>query len=521
MTLWTPIGVASISKQFTAAAVLALAERGRLSVEDRLSSLLPDVPQDKAGITVHQLLTHTAGVRGRYTEDFEAPSQQAAISDILTTPLAFEPGSRWRYSAAGYTLLAAIVEGLSGVPYANFLAQALLAPAGMRNTISLVNPGKGPVTDPAHAYMGWDDRGSPAQWPPNWRNHGAGDLATTAADLYEWERALRGGRVIPLQQLARMRSVQHPIGDDGGYGYGYFIHQGSTGETTIEHGGDAALGYNGSYFLYPDDDALIIILATARSATGDYLRHALGLPLEQLVKGGDVPAPTALSFLSQADLATLTGTYTGRDAGRMHVVNDGAHAWLVAEGQGAVNLLMAAAPEGAERANARTDSLLRALAAGSPREGYRAALTEEGASRIAEYVEDWAELVKARGPLWGYRLIGSEEDSQGTLLTRALLRFRSGMATITFFWPERAATRLFGTFVESTVFRPTAALPIARTPDGSLVARDPMRGHTVRVAFSRSDGQVAELRVGNGPEGIFRGDGLARWTPGFGFRDER
>src|SRR5688572_14197457 len=130
----TVYDVGSITKQFTAAAILKLEMMGKLRVSDRLGRHVGPVPADKRAITLHQLLTHTSGLVGALGGDYERLSRGGLLARALGSRLRSPPGVEYRYSNAGYSLLAAIVEAASGMGYEEFLARHLFAPAGMTRT---------------------------------------------------------------------------------------------------------------------------------------------------------------------------------------------------------------------------------------------------------------------------------------------------------------------------------------------------------------------------------------------------
>ncbi|MFW6083840.1 MAG: serine hydrolase domain-containing protein [Gemmatimonadota bacterium] len=485
MTRETRIGVASISKQFAAAAVMALVEEGRLATTDSLGRFFNDAPPDKRGITVEQLLTHTSGVRTSLQEDFAAKSLDQLVDDLMETPLAFGPGTRWAYSTGGYNLIAAIVQQVSGRPYGEYLQERLFARAGLIHTDLLGGVRSGDV---AEAYLAWDDRGSPVVWPRNWRNFGAGDLVTTAEDLHRWDVALREGRVLSPTSVERMTTVHAEIGDGVGYGYGVFVHHAEGEPRMVEHGGDAELGYNGSYFRYVEEGYVVIITCNRRSPDGVSLRHALGLPIERLLRGEDVKTPPQAELLEAEAARRLVGAYTLRDGSRFDVIFDGVRPWVAADGRGAVELLAGTdslAPN-RELADQRTANLVAGLHAGDARAAYAAALDSTGAPYLDDYVEEWRALVRSKGPLMAHRIAGSVTDRRSAV-TRARLRFRDGATTMTFFWSEHGRGRLVGTYVEATPYRPPIALPLGRAPDGSLVGWDPISERTVHLERTPDD----------------------------------
>jgi CubicO group peptidase (beta-lactamase class C family) len=523
MTLDTGIGVASISKQFTGAAILSLEEAGRLSLDDTLAAFFGAVPSDKAGITVRQLLTHRSGVQSRTSEDFEPASQELLLTGILEMPLAFPPGRRWRYSAAGYNLLAAIIERVSGMPYADYLDVTFFEPAGMRQTFVMDgSTGPGAVRgDVSRSYLGWEDRGSPDAWPRNWRNFGAGDVVSTAADLYRWELVLRAGHIFPAEVRQRYLSPLAAVDDDVDYGYGLFFQRDDQGRLMIEHGGDAALGFNGSFYRYPDEDFLVLITCNARTPDGQWLRHTLGADIETLLRGGEPALPPDASLPTQEDVLHLPGTYVLPGEDRLQVLTDGVHLWLAPHGQGAVDLLLDLDEEGREAARHADEATLELLTglAANDSTAYLRALRQEGAPHFADYWTEWQSLVHARGPLHAFEILGSH-PGRGSVTARARLQFRTGCITMTYFWGDAGRGRLRGTFVESIPYRPVGAVALARTPEG-FVAMDPF-GDQMHTLHVDATGALRIDTVGD-PRGVTaRRQGMIGWTPPFlGRRDSR
>ena len=265
-TLGTLHAIGSLTKAFTAAAILRLEADGALHTGDRLGTLLPDVPEDKAGITLQQLLTHTAGiVESIYPSGLEAEwvprTRQEALDRILAAPLRFPPGQRFAYSNAGYTLLAAVVERVSGVGFEAFLRQKILVPADL-DDIGMQAPAWSLARFP-HVLAGDEDRGTLVSRlgldrkdpPPLWNLMGNSGLQATAFELHRWVRALRGGRVVPQAAVARMF--------DGGkyaYGYGWEVHALPGGNREFRHVGGHYLGTNAEIALDEVSERMLVVL---------------------------------------------------------------------------------------------------------------------------------------------------------------------------------------------------------------------------------------------------------------------
>jgi CubicO group peptidase (beta-lactamase class C family) len=197
-TTRTAFDVGSLLKEFTAAAIFLLEEQERLSLDDTLALLLPDVPDDKVEITLLEIIQHRAGFDTYHdTEgDFEPMTQSEARARILAQELLFEPGADEEYSNSGYTLLADIVETVSGKAYTDFVRDELFTPAGMHES-GFYSDALWQSVETAVGYesdtFGDND---PATWPYTWALVGNGGLVSTVEDLDRWIVALEGGSVL-------------------------------------------------------------------------------------------------------------------------------------------------------------------------------------------------------------------------------------------------------------------------------------------------------------------------------------
>jgi CubicO group peptidase (beta-lactamase class C family) len=265
-TATTRFRIGSITKQFTAMAILILQEQGKLRVEDSICRYVSDCPQPWRPITLRHLLTHTSGIPN-YTDlpDFPALIGTPATLDQLiarfrSLPLEFTPGARWNYSNSGYILLGAVIERVSGQSYSAFLQDHIFTPLDMRDTSYDVNS----PHSPQHATGYLSTHHQPvyldmSEFGP------AGALASTVEDLYHWDRALIAHQLVSQQTMDAMfmPAIPCPVGgcalpSDRGYGYGWFIAT-EAGQTLIYHLGriDGFLTYNG--FSRPDDITVVLL----------------------------------------------------------------------------------------------------------------------------------------------------------------------------------------------------------------------------------------------------------------------
>ena len=192
-----PMLIGSLGKQFTATAILRLEMDGKLSTADSIGRFFPDAPAVRRGITIHQLLTHTAGLPYLPSGNlFERTERAEVMRQTLALPLVSAPGSGYAYSSPGYTLLAGIVEKASGERFESYLRRMLFVPAGMTNTAFEREEYDyiGPLV--VHSYSGDNDEGAVPEFPYSDKFIGAGTIISTTSDLYKWEQALASDRIL-------------------------------------------------------------------------------------------------------------------------------------------------------------------------------------------------------------------------------------------------------------------------------------------------------------------------------------
>ncbi len=262
----TVFDIGSLTKQFTAAAILRLVDQGRVKLEDPIARYFPDAPPDKAGITVLQLLTHTSGLSDHAPDDWEVLSKDVALSRIFGETLEFPPGSKFGYSNSGYTLLAALIESVTSEPYTKFMETAIFKPFGLTHTGFFASHDHWRTSVLAHGIFAGTDKGLPSSWPgPYWGPMGNGEILSTTQDMYRWFRAVRENKVAP-EPLTRQVFTPHikvfdkdKNGVESFYGFGWGIKTGPNG-TLITHGG-AGLGGNAEFAYFVEQDTLIVVLS--------------------------------------------------------------------------------------------------------------------------------------------------------------------------------------------------------------------------------------------------------------------
>jgi CubicO group peptidase (beta-lactamase class C family) len=258
----------SITKQFTAAAILLLQERGRLSVDDEIIKYLPDYPTHGRKITLDHLLTHVSGIPSyaglpewlsRVREDMTV---QQLIDRFKDRPLEFDPGERFAYSNSGYILLGAVIEKVSGKSYEDFIEQEIFAPLGMKHSRyghqTEIVPGR---------VAGYDNDGEGyrnAEYLSMTQPYAAGALLSTVDDLALWAAALSGEtpgeKLLKKASLERMTTpAKLTSGQSTGYAYGLGIED-EDGVQIIEHGG-GIFGFTTDLLRVPGEHLLVIVLS--------------------------------------------------------------------------------------------------------------------------------------------------------------------------------------------------------------------------------------------------------------------
>jgi CubicO group peptidase (beta-lactamase class C family) len=280
----TRFRIASLTKQFTAAAILQLEEQGLLSTEDKLSKYFPDFPKADS-ITLHMLLNHTSGIREQAENpdlfDINPNKPIEEIRDTLLNtfkhlPFYFAPGTFWRYSNSNYILLGLIIEKVSGESYRQYLSNHIFRNAGMNNSNLLSHDSIVPMM--ADGYIKHGSNYKKAMTIPVNTSFSAGGIFSTLEDLVKWNKSLYSGKIITRQSLEKMTKPNHP---DRGAGYGLFIDW-FFDRQAIMHTGNHP-GYSSFMIYYPKDSVTIIIL-TNKETNLDFLPKGIaGIMFDQQV----------------------------------------------------------------------------------------------------------------------------------------------------------------------------------------------------------------------------------------------
>lgn len=260
----TVFHIGSVSKQFTGAAIVRLEMDRLLSTQDTIDQYFEEVTADKAEITIHQLLTHTSGLKGfQMLGDFGQMSRDEVVQAVLASELVSPPGEKMLYSNGGYTLLAAIIEIASGQTYQQYLESKLFQPAGMTNS-GFRNDEWGNTS----VAQGYQDDAIITRNFTGWGLLGAGGIYSTVNDLYKWYQALQGESV--LSAAAKEKFLSPHVRENEGdffYAYGWSVGNSPLGSKVVWHNGGDGI-FNADFKWFPDDGTVIIVLSNRALSEG-------------------------------------------------------------------------------------------------------------------------------------------------------------------------------------------------------------------------------------------------------------
>lgn len=312
----TAFNIASLDKQFIAAGIVRLEELGKLRVEDPIARFFENVPDDKKGITLHQVLSHTAGFSDEYWDQHSDLTRAQFIEWVLTQrPLESKPGAAWSYVSFDYWLLEEVIERASGMPFEQFLRRELFEPAGMQFTgFALPKWNRDNVaktslwTVPSSALPGEAKFEDPLARPAAWRV-----MLSTPEDLYRWYLTLRAGRVLTPDSRKKLFT---PVMEH--YAYGWYVVPTSRGTRLIHHGGGGSdVGSVVTFRWFADEDAFVVV--TNNSLMSGFVNDFVMADVEPLLFGGSgglMPPPST----PHQTPANGAGTYRLPNGGTFSVI---------------------------------------------------------------------------------------------------------------------------------------------------------------------------------------------------------
>ncbi|HWY70173.1 MAG TPA: serine hydrolase [Terriglobales bacterium] len=324
----TKFRLGSITKQFTAACILLLEERGKLKTDDLVKKYLPNAPAAWDKITIYHLLTHTSGI-----PSFTGFPDYASTEAVKTTPeklverfrdkpLEFQPGEKWNYSNSGYVLLGYLIERISGQGYSEFVQQNIFDPLGMKdsgydsNSAIIPHRAEGYTAKPKGLeHAGYIDMSIPFS---------AGALYSTTEDLLRWEQGLFGGKLLSASSVQKMTTAFK-----SNYAFGLGVRD-DKGHKVIEHGGGIE-GFNTQLAYYPDDKLVVAVLGNLNGGAPS----AIAAKLASVAHGEKVVLASERKEVTVSPniLAAYVGTYELAPNFQFVITLEGDHLVSQATGQ--------------------------------------------------------------------------------------------------------------------------------------------------------------------------------------------
>jgi CubicO group peptidase (beta-lactamase class C family) len=450
---WTPgtiSDIGSITKQFTAAAILKFEEERRLSVADTIGKYFDGVPADKSSITLHHLLTHSSGLSDPPIDDFDAVPLADYLKQTFAQPLLFPPGKGYTYSNANFSLLGAILEKLSGKPYESVLRERLFLPNGMYETGYTL-----PLWGESRFAPGYEADGG--RWGtflerptaadgPHWALRANGGIHMTVYDMLRWARALLTGRVLTTASMQKLWAPHVSEGGDTFYGYGWSIAKAPDGTKIVTHNGG-----NGIYFadlaIVPDAGLVVFLMTNviAQNRSANALLEQVGM---RFLAGRPYPVIPEVVDMGASKIASFAGTYSlPAGAGAYRVSAEGTALFIEAEGRKAFALLNSVREAEPGRLD-KLSKLMEGIIAANMKSDFVPLSKAYGGDVAPERLKGrWADLMaeseKVRGRVQRFEVLGTARTQDWD---ETVIRFfcEKGSVDLTYVWDLKQEGRLRG-----------------------------------------------------------------------------
>ncbi len=297
----TVFDIGSVTKQFTAAAVLTLVEQKKLSLSDPLNKFFEHLPKDKQNITLHQLLSHSSGLVGGLGEgDFYHITTDKFFSQLFATELLFAPGTQFHYSNVGYSTLARVIELVSHTDYEEYINRHLFQPTGMQQTGYLLPDWQSSQLSKGYGYNVFDVGSMVERYQKDgkiaWTLKGNGGINSTQNDMYKWYLALRNNSVLTKQSLTKLTTpyIKERENSDVHYAYGWGVFNSKRDTKVVTHNGSNGISYH-NFRWFVDEDIVII-----------YSTNALTPEIEPIIKYVEEMMFNPTFSLPQINVAIMT-----------------------------------------------------------------------------------------------------------------------------------------------------------------------------------------------------------------------
>ena len=493
----TVYNLGSITKQFTAAAILRLEEMGKLRTTDSIARFFANVPADKRGITLHHLLTHSSGLESDFSPtDYEPTTRDEYVRRALASHLRTPPGQTYFYANAGYSLLAAIVEVVTAKSYEDALAELILRPAGMLETgYKAPHWAEARI---AHGYQNGQDWGTiasriaPAD-APYWALRGNGGLHTTLGDMFRWDVA-QGNRSVLADSSRKKYTtgyVNEGPGGESQYAYGWAIMRTRRGTRLVTHNGGNRV-YVAELLRFVDEGVTIFLTSTVSELTAS----PVVTTLERITFGEPYELPPRRVAIAGSTLSAVAGTYRVPDGSRLTIRVAGEKLFADADGQQAYSLLTVGdttvAPRVAEL-NRKAATIVEALVRGDVGPLRRAL---DDAPDSAELTREEGGLMADRRNRFGtyrsFAVMGTVQAPGGPFQTTVRLDFERGAVTNIYLWDP--GDRIID--VGARPYQPTELIAVGEREFRSFNARS---GTSVHLRFEpgvRAAAVLADTKSG-------------------------
>lgn len=288
--------IGSISKQFTASAILLLQEQGKLSLDDKVSRFIPDLTRANE-VTIRQLLSHTSGYQDFWPQDYCMPyvlqpiTAEAILDRWARKPLDFNPGTKWQYSNTNFVIAGVIIEKVSGLPFMQFLRERILAPVGIKNAADTDSAKLGESDPAGYLRYGLGPLRPAPKEGKGWM-FAAGELAMPADDLARWDISVIDQTLLNPSSYHELETevlLKNGLGTS--YGLGVDVDT-MFGHRALAHGGEVS-GFTAENIIFPDERVAVVALTNedASAASGDIARAIAPL----LLASGDPSIPQKLA----------------------------------------------------------------------------------------------------------------------------------------------------------------------------------------------------------------------------------
>lgn len=409
----TVFDIGSNTKDFTKMAILQLAEKKKLNVNDSITKFFDNVPSDKAMITIEQLMNHTAGI-GMYSgRDEEKITKEEFLQRVFSAPLMAEPGKQQNYSNPGYSLLAAIIEKVSGQTYEQYVTAHIFKPAGMTTTGYVLPKWRdGQIT---RSYQNDIEQPSTFDLPHlpdgnSWSLRGNGGTLSTLGDMYKFHLALEGELLLSTAAKGKLFDMNSPISLVGGNGVHYFV------------------------YLREPAERLVVLIATTEA--GMRATEVQGR-IAALANGREIAMPPRIIKADSAALHKLAGAYTLPSGAELNVAVKGERLFVVGTNQEGFNLLSGSKRGSPEQPNKMSNQVRTMLEASAQGDYTLLHQAMEGARPFEEFKPrqeaQWQRRREQFGEFKGVRILGTV-PSQGGYATTAQLDFERGTEYMQFMW---------------------------------------------------------------------------------------